>query len=47
MLSRSICNGIWKINLILVRSSAIDVVSNLLHLDHYLILEIDNTDASI
>ena len=47
MLSRSIYNGIWKINLILVRSSAVDVVSNLLHLDHYLILEIDNTDASI
>lgn len=47
MLSRNICKGIWKINLILVRSSAVDVVSNLLHLDHYLILEIDNTDASI
>ena len=47
MLSHSICNGIWKINLILVRSSAVDVVSNLLHLDHYLTLEIDNTDASI
>ena len=47
MLSHSMCNGIWKINLILVRSCAVDVVSNLLHLDHYLILEIDNTDASI
>ena len=47
MLSHSMYNEIWQINLMLVCMSAVDVVSVFLHLDHYLFSEIENVDHSI